>query len=101
MISVRAKYKKTFKGYFVSPAQVIVVANEALEPTPPEVSLHARITRDPLVTRHVDKVLVALVLGDVGGAGRDTPGTQGCCPSIDPAPCQFFSEMVQNFDAEN
>ena len=53
------------------------------------------------MTRHVDKVLVALVLGDVGGACRDTPGTQGCCPSIDPAPCQFFSEMVQNFDAEN
>ena len=77
------------------PAQVIVVADEALEPTPPEVSLHTGVARDPLVTRHVDKVLPGLVLlVDVGGAGRDTPGTQGRCPSIDPAPRHLFSEMV-------
>ena len=83
------------------PAQVIVVANEALEPTPPEVSLHTGVARDPLVTRHVDKVLADLVLlGDVGGAGGDTPGTQGPCPSIDPAPRHLFSEMVQKFDAK-
>ena len=54
------------------------------------------------MTRHVDKVLPGLVLlGDVGGAGGDTPGTQGRCPSIDPAPRHLFSEMVQEFDAKD
>ena len=54
------------------------------------------------MTRHVDKVVPDLVLlGDVGGAGGDTPGTQGRCPSIDPAPRHLFSEMVQEFDAND
>ena len=47
------------------------------------------------MTRHVDRAQRDFVLpGDVGLAGGETPGTQGLCPSIDPAPLQVFSEMV-------
>ena len=47
------------------------------------------------MTRHVDRAQSDFVLpGDVGWAGGEAPGTQGLCPSIDPAPLQVFSEMV-------
>jgi len=73
-------------------AQVVIIADEALESSAPKVSLHTRVTGDPLVTRHDDRAQRDFVLpGDVGWAGGETPGTQGLCPSIDPAPLQVFS----------